>query len=320
MVREGEPADFVVVIRDGWTRITVHKAGRERVVAERGPGQLIGERGALQVNVRSATVTALGTVHALVMRTEDFASFVDAHPRVIDILERQVYHRLTEEPEAGKQDAPPDALAETSHQQQAEGQEQPLLAGENCTVLLTDIVGFGSRIRNDEERRHVRLSSRDMVRAALGGIWEKCIAEDRGDGLLIIAPPHIPTVSVIAPLQRELPDRLRRHNRTYSESRRIRLRVAANVGPVMSDDFGASGEAIIRTSRLIEAPVLKEAMSASKATLGMMVSEFVYDTAIRQVEWTSPADYRQVKVRVKESDTTGWMCIVDLPTGIPRAL
>ena len=136
IMREGEPADFVVVIRDGWTRITVHEAGRERVVAERGPGQLIGERGALQVNVRSATVTALGTVHALVMRTEDFASFVDAHPRVIDILERQVYHRLTEQPEAGKQDAPPDALAETGRRRPAEGQEQPLLARRTAPCCL----------------------------------------------------------------------------------------------------------------------------------------------------------------------------------------
>jgi CRP-like cAMP-binding protein len=318
IMREGEFADFVLVIMDGWTRITMHETGGERVLAERGPGELIGERAALRVNVRSATVTALGTIHALVMRTEDFASFVDAHPRVLDILERQVYDRLTEEPEPGKLGVEPDVAAETGSRRSADSPERPLLAGENCTVLLTDIVGFGSRIRNDEERRHVRLSSRDIVRETLDDTWDKCIVEDRGDGLLIIVPPHIPTASVIAALQRELPDRLRRHNRTYSEARRIRLRVAANVGPVVSDDFGISGEAIIRTARLIEAPVLKDAMSASKATLGMMVSEFVYDTAIRQVEWTSPSDYEQVSVRVKESDTTGWMCIVDLPIGVPQ--
>ena len=56
IMAEGEPADHVIVIMHGWTQITVHVNGVERVIAERGPGQLVGERGALQVNVRSANV------------------------------------------------------------------------------------------------------------------------------------------------------------------------------------------------------------------------------------------------------------------------
>src|ERR1022692_276669 len=98
LMREGEQADYVMLILAGWTKITVQDSGGERVIAERGPGQLVGERGALRVNVRSATVVALETVHALVMRTEDFASFVSAHPRVLDVVESQIYDRLTEEP------------------------------------------------------------------------------------------------------------------------------------------------------------------------------------------------------------------------------
>ena len=97
LMEEGAPANYVIVILSGWTQITLQENGRARVIAERGPGQLVGERGALRVNVRSATVTALGTVRALVMSTENFASFVDAHPRVLDIIEGQIYSRLTEE-------------------------------------------------------------------------------------------------------------------------------------------------------------------------------------------------------------------------------
>jgi CRP-like cAMP-binding protein len=75
---EGEQANNVMVIRSGWTRITAWDNGGERLVAERGPGQLVSERAALRQNVRSATVTALNEVTVLVMKTEDFASFVSA--------------------------------------------------------------------------------------------------------------------------------------------------------------------------------------------------------------------------------------------------
>ena len=67
------------------------------MIAERGPGQLIGERAALQVSVRSATVVALETVEGLVMRTADFADSSAPTRACSDIVEGQVYERLTEE-------------------------------------------------------------------------------------------------------------------------------------------------------------------------------------------------------------------------------
>jgi len=86
----------VAVILSGLTQIRVCEHGVERVVAERGPGQLIGERAALEVNVRSATVVALQTVVALVMRTSDFAAFISTNPAVLKIVEEQIYLRLRE--------------------------------------------------------------------------------------------------------------------------------------------------------------------------------------------------------------------------------
>lgn len=319
IMEEGEPANYVIVILSGWTRIIVPDDDGERVIAERGPGQLVGERGALRVDVRSATVIALGTVRALVMRTEDFASFIDVHPRVLDILEKQVYARLTEESMGSRRvDLSTSFPVEPAHVP-IDSPRRRQLAGENCTVLLTDVVEFGALNRNDQDRQIVRLSSRDMLRASLGRVWDNCITEDRGDGLLIIVPPHIPTVRVMAPLNQELPGALRRHNHTYSDSVRIRLRVAANVGPVMSDDFGMSGEAIIRTARLIDAPAFKEAMKASGADLGIITSEFVYETAIRHAaELINVNEYRSVDVNVKESSIPGWMRLVDPSLPEPR--
>jgi len=313
LMREGEPANYVIVIISGWTRVTVRENGGERVIAERGPGQLVGERGALRVNVRSATVVALTTVAALVMRTADFASFIDAHPRVLDIVEGQIYSRLTEEPAGDARGGLPAGSPLEPSSSPAEGQRRPLLAGENCTVLRTDVVGFGALNRTDSDRLIIRLSGRNMMRASLGPAWEESIWEDRGDGLLIAVPPHIPTAKVMPLLHRELPVHLRRHNRLYGESARIRLRVGINVGPVTSDELGISGEAIIRAARLVDAPVFKEAMTATGATLGIIASEFVYETAIRHsAELIDSDEYTLVKADVKESRIHAWLWLSDL--------
>lgn len=317
LMREGEQANHVMVILGGWTRITVDEGSGERVIAERGPGQLVGERGALRVNIRSATVIALETVHALVMKTEDFASFISAHPRVLDIVESQIYDRLTQEPaEQGPDDWPDNLSPQLSGYPASQTQRLPVLAGENCTVLFTDVVGFGAHYRIDRDRRIIRKASLGMMRTALGALWEECISEDRGDGLLIVAPPKIPTTRLMERLHRELPGELWLHNRTYGESVRIRLRVAVNVGPVVGDPLGMSGEAIIRTARLLEAPALKESMASTDAVLGITVSDFVYETVIKHAEgWINPGEYGAVQVNVKESSIPAWMHLTDVGPG-----
>lgn len=73
LMREGDQSDYVIVILSGKTKICVEEHGRERVLAVRGPGQLVGERGALQISVRSASVIALETVQALIARTDSLA-------------------------------------------------------------------------------------------------------------------------------------------------------------------------------------------------------------------------------------------------------
>lgn len=93
-MREGEQAGEVIVILDGWTKVCLDEDGQERVVAERGPGDLVGERGTVPGNVRSATVLAVDTVRALVMTTADYTAFVSEHPGVPDLVKKQIYDRL----------------------------------------------------------------------------------------------------------------------------------------------------------------------------------------------------------------------------------
>jgi CRP-like cAMP-binding protein len=289
LMREGEQADHVVVILRGRVKICVQERGREYVIAKRGPGQLVGERAALRVALRSATVIACDMVHALVMTTEDFAAFVTVNQGVLDIVESQIYDRLTE------------ALPS------CEPEPHRRLNGENCTVLLTDVVGFGAHARSDSDRRLIRKATLTMTQAVLGSFWDECLCGDCGDGLLVIAPPHIITTAVVECLGR-LPYELERHNRTYSDALKIQIRTAVDVGPVVSDEIGLTGNAIIRAARLLDAREFKQSIGEAGASLGVIASNFVYDNAISQSnDPFGAASYRQIRLKVKETSTTAWM-------------
>jgi Cyclic nucleotide-binding domain len=306
LMEEGERADHVMVILGGRTEIRVAEGGSERVLAVRGLGQLVGERGALQVSVRSATVIALEMVWALVVQTKDFAAFISAHPRVLDIVLSQQNQRGTEGPAgnciAGRQRKHP-----------------RLLNGENCTVFLTDVVEFGARTRTDGDRLLIREALFRMTQAVTQGM-PGAQSEDRGDGFLTVVPPDVATASVLGRLMKELPAALELYNSTQRESARFKLRLAVNVGPVVSD-MGVTGEAIIVAARLVEAPRFKAAIAGSTASMGVIASPFVYEAVIRH--GTDPrevASYSQVPVEVKESATTAWMKLFDAPVPSPLAV
>jgi len=327
LIQEGDRADHVIVILSGRTKISIEENGRERVLAERGPGQLIGERGALQVSIRSASVIALETVQALVVRTGDFAGFISAHPSVLDIVESQLYDRLTEQPAGYGLDGT-DTFSRIPADETIAGprsnslvpvcpaQHLQLLNGENCTVILSDVAGFGARTRTDEDRRIIREALFRITHCVLQGISDVWSWDDRGDGLLTVIPPSVPTAKVIEQLHSGLPAALQAHNHAYHDSARIQLRVAVNVGPVASDAMGVSGEAIIVTARLVEAPLFKEAMDTSGASLGVIASTFIYEAVIRHSR--DLTGYSQVQADVKESNMAAWMKLFD-PTVSPHS-
>ena len=302
LMREGDPADCVIVIIEGQARVCVDENGRERVLAERGPGQLVGERGGLhglQVRVRSASVIAIEPVWGLRVTTADFSAFVDRYPRVLDIVEGQLYDRLAEDRARFRDHSMPGNFRAASAPR--------LLSGHNCTVLRTDVVAFGSPARNDEDRRIIRQALFEMTNMTLrgvGGAW----SEDRGDGILTVIPPDIPTAEITERLVKELPLALARHNTTVRDSARFRLRAAINVGPVAADIMGVNGEAIIVASRLVEAPIFKEAVSKTHAELGVIADSFVYNAVIRHNP--NPVDvvgYSQIEVSLKGFAAPAWM-------------
>jgi Cyclic nucleotide-binding domain len=320
LMREGDQADHVIVILSGRTKICVEESGRERILAVRGPGQLVGERAALQISVRSATVIALETVQALVAPTRDFAAFITGHPEVLAIVERQVYDRLTEDPAGYRPGVVSnfgiDRVAAPNRLGNSLSMRRPTphlraLNGENCTIMLSDVVGFGAGSRTDEDRRIIREALFSITHTVLQDLPDAWSWDDRGDGLLTVVSPSVPTAKVVAHLHKELAAALEEHNRVYPDSARIQLRVAINVGPVASDIMGVSGEAIIVTARLVEAPVFKKAVRESGASLGIIASTFIYESVLRHGPYLE--GYSEIPVDVKESSLLAWMKLFDRP-------
>jgi Cyclic nucleotide-binding domain len=333
LMREGETADYVIVILDGRTRISVRGSnGIERVAAHRGPGQLVGERAALRVNVRSATVITLDQVQALAMTTANFATFLTAHPDVLQLVEEQVYERLTKIPEkdptVNAQSVSVERTALTEYGEGALHQfakaavvQLPQWDGQNCTTIFSDVVAFGSTARSDDHRRIIRREVLEMTRASLHAIWDQCHHVDRGDGLLVVAPPSIPTVQILEYLLIALPIALKRHNRIYAEGAQIQLRVALDVGPVSTDELGVSGQVIINAARQLDAPAFKDAMGVKHAPLGMIVSDFVYQSAVSQAgSLADPASYEQIDVKVKQTRLRAWTLLVESPVDASRRM
>ena len=328
IMEEGERADHVMVILGGQVEIRVDESGSERAVAVRGLGQLVGERAALTVSVRSATVVALEMVWALVVQTKDFAAFITAHPQVLDIVQNQKYQRRAAGAPGYEYDdnsgdpsfRPVNGTPATSQRSDDYSRKHAkTLNGENCTVFLTDVADFGARTRTDNDRLLIREALFKMTQKAMQG-FPDAQSEDRGDGFLTVVPPNASTARVLDQLLKELPVALELHNSTRGESARFKLRLALNVGPVVSHMEGVSGEAIIVAARLVEAPDFKDALAVSTASLGVIASPFVYETVVRHgSDPREVASYSEVPVEVKETDTTAWMKLFAAPEPSPHA-
>ncbi|TCO62700.1 NACHT domain-containing protein [Actinocrispum wychmicini] len=184
------------------------------------------------------------------------------------------------------------------------------------TIVVVDVEGFGAPNRNNRHQVAVRDG---LYRALVSAFekadieWSKCRHEDRGDGVLILAPPDLPKSLFAELLPGALVEALRVHNSRHPDEERIRLRMALNAGDVTEDENGVSGTAVNLTFRLVEAPQLKTALADSKGLLAVISSSYFYDDVMRHSPPCDLASFRQVHAVVKETDTYAWICRPDDP-------
>lgn len=222
-------------------------------------------------------------------------------------MQDQIYDWLTEEPPEFKDDeaaeTPGADLAADYSRQRLE-----LMNGENFTVLHFDVVGFGSRA--DTDRALIRGALAGMTAPVLqdiSGAW----TDDRGDGLLMVLPPTVSTAEIMDRLVKELPAAVDRHNGSQPDSARIQLRLAINVGPVLSGATDVSGEAVAIAAQMLDTRQFKEAVVSSQTSLGVIISPFVFETVVRTgSDLTEETSYTPVPVEIKQSSTTAWMKLI----------
>jgi len=93
VMREGEPSTHVLLIRDGWLKVTANSInGHEGLLALRGPGDVVGESAGLDGTSRTMTVTTVEKVRARNVPAEEFSRFLDEHPRAL----RQLFALTTD--------------------------------------------------------------------------------------------------------------------------------------------------------------------------------------------------------------------------------
>jgi CRP/FNR family cyclic AMP-dependent transcriptional regulator len=96
IMREGRPADIVIVILDGLVRVTTaSEDGKEILLALRGSGDLLGEMAAVSNGkIRSATVTAATQLRACTIRAAVFVAYLERNPQVANRVSDIVADKL----------------------------------------------------------------------------------------------------------------------------------------------------------------------------------------------------------------------------------
>src|SRR5579859_7569644 len=155
------------------------------------------------------------------------------------------------------------------------------------TTLAVDVERFGDLTRTDPERVRVHESLYKVLNQALdeSGIdFASCYHEDRGDGVMILAPPETPKVRFSADLPYRLATALRQHNQAHAIPEHIRLRLAVSAGEIYFLAQGVVSDEINKTYRMLDSDPLKDTLKTTSDALAAIFSPWFYETVIRHGE------------------------------------
>jgi hypothetical protein len=178
-----------------------------------------------------------------------------------------------------------------------------------CGMVTIDIAAFSGR--DPDVQVHVRDALYRMTEAACvtsGVPWDRCHVEDRGDGLLLIAPPDVSVKTLLDPLIAQLLSRLRVYEKTASAAAALRLRVAVHAGYVRYDAHGATGPHVIHLFRLVDAPSVKTELTRHGGGCVLVVSDYLYqELIVPGPGLIDPAAFAPVVIENKETHGLAWI-------------
>jgi hypothetical protein len=190
-------------------------------------------------------------------------------------------------------------------------QHDPLAQPLNCSIFITDIVGYSDLHRDDYDRAVLRSTLWRILTDAFmesGLNWRRCHHHDRGDGLLTVVPPMLSTSLLIEPLLPLLGESIRRHNRGATD--RLRLRSAVHVGPVALGDTGYPNASVIHAARMVDSDELRHRLDCSGQEFATMVSSYVYENVVRHVRGALGADsFQRSRYQIGNVPITSWVYV-----------
>ncbi|MBI3738244.1 MAG: cyclic nucleotide-binding domain-containing protein, partial [Chloroflexi bacterium] len=96
LFHEGEEASMMFIIVDGQVRVLRAADGKEQVLAQRGPGDFVGEMAIIESAPRSATLITQGDVRLLAIEGETFKEILRERPEVSLAVLKSLSRRLRE--------------------------------------------------------------------------------------------------------------------------------------------------------------------------------------------------------------------------------
>lgn len=111
LLREGEEADSVYVVRHGRLRSSVAEGDRSEVIGEIGKGEVVGEMALLTNEPRSATVEAIRDSELYRLSSESFARLLLEQPEVMRPFAAAVVNRLRTTIRRSERTRPPATVA-----------------------------------------------------------------------------------------------------------------------------------------------------------------------------------------------------------------
>jgi hypothetical protein len=136
-------------------------------------------------------------------------------------------------------------------------------------IALSDVVGYSSPMRTSDDRRMIRNAIWEITTMAFGSDHDTWY-EGRGDGILTVLPEEVTPAWVYQQFATTITSRLQTYNGAMRPSRRISLRVAVDFGLVELDSMGYNGDCMIRAGRLIDSKIFRNAVCATRATVGIV--------------------------------------------------
>lgn len=194
----------------------------------------------------------------------------------------------------------------------------------HCPMLAIDVSAFNDPKRGEDVQRFLRTAMYEMLVRGLGIArlpWPVCYHEDRGDGVLVVAPPGVPAARLIDPLVDHLRADLRRHNKICSDLAALRLRMSVHAGYVHFDRNGVCGYAVTHLFRMLDAAAVKRVFAGSGSDFALVTSDALYEDVISHGPGLiDPAMYAPINIRCKETRSRAWLYLPPVRNPVLRML